>query len=67
MQPKPKWEKCRVTCPEENLETDLLLKWHEQDGKKVLDGVKCQNPKLMDMKPQDCEWSCWEEVENPKP
>ena len=66
MKQKSRWEKCRMKCPEENVETDLLLEWHEEDGKKVLNSVSCGNPKLMDLKPQDCQWSCWEIIEKKK-
>ena len=61
-----RWEKCRVKCPEEGIETDLILEWHEEGGKKVLNSVRCGNSKLMDLKPADCQWSCWEEIENKK-
>jgi hypothetical protein len=55
-----------MKCPEEHIETDLLLEWQEKDGKKVLSSVSCDNSKLMDLTPQDCEWSCWEVVEKKK-
>ena len=66
MKQKSRWEKCRMKCPEENLETDLLLEWHEKDGKKILNSASCGNTKLMDLKPQDCGWSCWEVIEKKK-
>ena len=66
MKQKSRWEKCRMKCPEENIETDLILEWHEEGGKKVLNSVSCGNTKLMDLKPADCQWSCWEKVENRK-
>ena len=52
-----------MICPEENIETDLLLEWHKEGDKKVLNSVSCGNSKLMDLKPQDCQWSCWEVFE----
>jgi hypothetical protein len=56
-------EKCRVNCPEDNVDTELLLEWQEKDGKKLLNSIRCDNPKLMDLNPEDCQWSCWEEIE----
>lgn len=66
MKHKSRWEMCRVTCPEENVDTELLLEWHEEDGKKVLNSISCKNQKLMDLRPEDCSWSCWEEIEKEK-
>lgn len=66
MKEKSRWEKCRVKCPEDHVESDLLLEWHEEKGKKILTGVNCSNPKLMDLKPEDCQWSCWDAIENQK-
>lgn len=63
MKQKTRWEKCRIKCPEERLETDLLLEWYEKEGKKVLNSINCSNPKLMDLKPSDCQWTCWEMIE----
>jgi hypothetical protein len=40
-----------------------LLEWQEENGKKVLKSASCKNTKLMDLKPEDCQWSCWEELE----
>ena len=63
MKQKSNWEKCQIKCPEEEIETALLLEWREENGKKVLNSVSCKNPKLMDFKPEDCQWSCWKELE----
>jgi hypothetical protein len=63
MERKSGMEKCMVVCPEDKIDAELLLEWREKDGKKVLKGVSCNNPKLMDLKPQDCNWACWEEIE----
>jgi hypothetical protein len=52
-----------VYCPEDKIDTALLLEWREEDGKKILNSISCKNPKLMDLKPEDCQWSCWEEIE----
>ena len=63
MTEETKWEKCQITCPEAKVEAELLVEWRKKDGKLVANSVSCNNSKLMDMKPADCEWSCWEEVE----
>jgi hypothetical protein len=61
-----RWEKCRITCPEEKVEAELLVEWQEKDGNLVANSISCNNPKLMDLKPAECSWSCWEEVEKGK-
>ena len=66
MKQKSRLEKCRVNCPEDKIDTELLLEWHEEGGKKLLNSIRCANPKLMDLKPEDCQWSCWEEIEKEK-
>ena len=63
MQQKSKWEKCRINCPEDNVEAELLVEWREEEGRLVPNSISCNNPKLMDLKPADCQWSCWEEIE----
>ena len=63
MENKSKWEKCAITCPEDNVEAELLVEWREEDGKLVANSISCDNPKLMDLKPVDCQWACWEAVE----
>jgi hypothetical protein len=45
------------------MNTELLLEWREEGDKKTLNSVSCKNPKLMNLKPEDCQWSCWEEIE----
>ena len=66
MTEESKWEKCQITCPEDKVEAELLVEWRKKDGKLVANSVSCNNSKLMDMKPANCEWSCWEEVEKNK-
>ena len=63
MQQKSKWEKCRINCPEDKVEAELLVEWREEEGRLVPHSISCNNPKLMDVKPVDCQWSCWEEIE----
>jgi len=64
MQQESKWEKCWITCPEDNVDAELLVEWREKDGKLAAKSISCNNPKLMDLKPVDCQWSCWKEIEN---
>jgi len=53
MQQESKWEKCRITCPEDKVEAELLVEWQEKEGKLVPNSVSCNNPKLMDLKSVD--------------
>ena len=48
MQQESKWEKCRITCPEDKVEAELLVEWREKEGKLVPNSISCNNPKLMD-------------------
>ena len=66
MQQESKWEKCKITCPEDKVAAELLVEWRKQGGKLVANSVSCNNPKLMDLKPADCQWSCWEQIEKPE-
>jgi len=61
-----KWERCRITCPEEKVDAELLVEWREKEGQLVPNSISCNNPKLMGLKPVDCQWACWEEIEKGK-
>ena len=63
MKQKSRWEKCQIKCPEDKIETELLLEWREKKGKKILTSVSYKNPKLVDLKPADSHWSCSQEFE----
>jgi hypothetical protein len=63
MKQQSRWEKCRIKCPEEKVDAELLVEWRKKDGQLVPNSISCNNSKLMDLKPVDCQWSCWEEVE----
>lgn len=52
----------QVKCPEEDRMASLLLEWHDEKGKQVLNSVVCDNPRLRDLDNWECEWSCWEKV-----
>ena len=64
MQENSKWEKCWITCPEDNVEAELLVEWRNEDGELTVNSISCSNSKLMDLKPVDCTWSCWEEIDS---
>ena len=66
MKKQSKWEKCRIKCPEEKIDAELLVEWREKDGQLVPNSISCNNTKLMDLKPADCQWTCWEEIEKEK-
>ena len=61
---KIKWERRQFECLEEDRIADLLLEWRKENGKTVLDGIFCDNPRFRDLDNWDCEWSCWEELED---
>ena len=63
MPQESKWEKCHITCPEDKVEAELLVEWRRKEGKLTATSISCNNSKLMDLKPVDCQWSCWEEIE----
>jgi hypothetical protein len=64
MEQESKWERCWITCPEDNTEAELLVEWREEDGKLTANSISCNNSKLLDLKPVDCNWSCWEEIDS---
>ena len=66
MKQQSRWEKCRIKCPEEKVDAELLVEWREKDGQLVPNSISCNNTKLMDLKPADCQWTCWEEIEKEK-
>jgi len=37
-----------IECPERKGKTSLLVEWHVDRGKKVLQSIDCDNPQLMD-------------------
>ena len=65
MQENSKLEKCWITCTEDNVEAELLVEWQKnEDGKLTVNSISCNNSKLMGLKPVDCTWSCWEDIEH---
>ena len=61
-----KWEKRNIQCPEGKGEGELLTEWQNENGKEILTGISCNNPKLRDLSGEDCNWSCWKEVSKKK-
>ena len=59
MKTKTVWKTLEITCGEERRRARLLTEWAEKDGKPVLKGIICDNPKLSQEEPYDCSWSCW--------
>ena len=57
---KSRWERRRIACKETGIETNLLIEWRDEEGKEVLKGVSCDNPRLQDLDNRDCKWTCWE-------
>ena len=62
MSEKSKWAIRQMRCPEEKGETELLIEWKVQKGKKVLHGISCAHPQLADYGGVDCEWLCLKRV-----
>ena len=60
MAKKTGWEQRKIKCPEEKREADLLIEWRREKGKKVINSISCDNPRLSDLDNWDCQWSCWE-------
>ena len=58
-----RWEKCRISCPEQGAEAELFLEWRRQEGKEALYSSSCKNPKLLDLSGTDCQWTCWDILE----
>ena len=58
-----RWEKCRISCPEQEGEAEIFLEWHRKEGKDVLYSTSCKNLKLLDLSGSDCEWTCWDVIE----
>jgi len=63
MEEDRRWEKCRIACPEQEGEAELFLEWRRKEGKEVLYSSSCKNLKLLDLSGSDCEWTCWDVLE----
>ena len=45
----------QIECPEGRGRVTLLAEWRVEKGKKVLQGICCNNPRLMDYSGEDCQ------------
>jgi hypothetical protein len=59
MKTKTVWKTLEISCGEEKRKARLLTEWVVKDGKEVLKGAICDNPRLAQEEPYDCAWSCW--------
>ena len=59
MNVKTVWRTIEISCGEERRKARLLTEWTVKDGKEILKGVICDNPRLAQEEPYDCAWSCW--------
>jgi len=66
MAKESRWVKCQMTCPEDKGEADLLIEWHTEGKKEILNSISCNNPKFKDLSSEDCEWSCWGKISKSK-
>jgi len=62
MNEKSRWAIRKMRCPEEKGETEILVEWKVQKGKKVLQSVSCGHPQLMDYSGADCGWLCLKKI-----
>jgi hypothetical protein len=56
------WEVRQRRCADAECVANLLLEWRDLQGRSVLTGVSCDNPRLRDLDNWDCSGSCWEEI-----
>jgi hypothetical protein len=59
---KPRRVVRQMECPEGKGKATLLLQWQVQRGKKALQGICCDNPRLTAYGGEDCGWQCWEKI-----
>jgi hypothetical protein len=59
----PRWETREFDCPEGEGVAHVLIEWAEKDGRPVVKGISCDNPRLSDLDNWDCKWSCWKKIE----
>jgi hypothetical protein len=57
------FETLEYDCPEEHRRAHLLLEWQEREGRRVLKGVQCDNPRLGALDNWECRWTCVQQVE----
>ncbi len=59
---KSRWISRQMQCPEGKGVSSLLLEWQNERGRKVLNSISCDNPKLMAYSGEDCQWHCLEKI-----
>ena len=55
-----------MRCPEGKDTAALLLEWKVEKGKKVLNSISCDSPKLSDYSGTNCQWCCLEKISGKK-
>jgi hypothetical protein len=63
MEGKIRQESRKFKCLEEDRIADLMIEWRHKDGKEVIAGVYCDNPRLRDLGNWDCRWTCLDALE----
>ena len=66
MKETSKWSIRKMECPEVKCRSELLLEWKVEKGKKVLNSISCDNPRLLDYSGKDCQWLCMEKISGKK-
>jgi hypothetical protein len=66
MKQTSKWSIRQMECPEVKCQTELLLEWKVEKGKKVLNSISCDSPRLLDYSGEDCQWLCLEKISGKK-
>ncbi len=66
MKETSKWSIREMECPEVKCKTELLIEWKVEKGKKVLNSISCDNPRLLDYSGEDCHWLCLEKISGKK-
>lgn len=66
MSGKSTWSTRKMECPGEGRKAELLLEWRVEKGKKVLNSISCDHPRLMDYSGSDCEWHCLKKLSRKK-
>ena len=59
---KSQWSIRHIRCAEQQVETQLLVEWRVEKGKKVLHSISCQHPQLLAYSGADCEWGCLQKL-----
>jgi len=66
MNQKSRWVTKKIKCPEVKRDAELLVELQEENGEDVVKSINCDNPRLADLDNWDCQWSCWDKVDEKK-